>query len=116
MKTYPARFIGEFDRNDPALEKEPFETAIPNIGDVALVTGYPDGAKRVWIRCACGHVDPIPVEPRPSKPEPTWALTSRNPVNIEPSIRVSFGQVTRCHYFVHGGQLQMLDDTTAPLP
>jgi hypothetical protein len=113
MKTYPARFVGEFEYDGTRVRE-----SIPNIGDVALFTGCPDGRRRVAIACACGGYDLIPVDPD-SEGRPGWRFTSREPVNIEPSLLVhhDYGQPTQtvCHYYVHGGQLQMLGDTTSTL-
>jgi hypothetical protein len=125
MRTYPARFVGEFARAD-FLES----LHLPNIGDVAIVNGpwadfAPDSAivdpvqQRIAIRCACHAVDEVALAPFVQRNGASWTLTSREPVNLEPSVITTIGNPdaggARCHYFVHGGQLQMLDDTTTPL-
>jgi hypothetical protein len=106
MKTYPARFVGEFDLSGAW-------DGVPNVGDVAVTRDYPDGILRAYIRCACGDIDVIRIE-GPNGPN-VWSLTSRDPVHLDPSVRVRLGDISMCHYFVHNGELQMLDDTTAQL-
>lgn len=113
MKVYPARFVGEFGH----IAYHDWKTTVPNVGDVALILRQREKdappVPHALIRCACGDLDVIPLLPNTST---GWMLASREPVTIAPSVRVSIGSTTTCHYYVQGGQLQMLDDTTCRLP
>jgi hypothetical protein len=120
VKVYPAKFVGE--TTYPAVYDAMRDGAI---GDVMFVarTDYngngSDHGPYAAIRCGCGVVDLIALAPYKFENGASWQMTSREPVHIDPSILriIGYGDKgsTRCHYFVHAGQLQMLDDTTAPL-
>lgn len=113
MRVYPARFVGEFGE----IDYSDWKSTVPNVGDVALILRQREkdapAVPHALIRCACGDLDVIPLLPATST---GWMLASREPVTIAPSVRVSVGATTTCHYFVQADQIQMLDDTTRRLP
>ncbi len=117
MRVYPARFLGEIDYKDVYHPKPDAQ-----IGDVYFVhrtTSYEqwDHGPYIAIRCACGDIDIVAHHPFKFSNGASWQLTSRSPTNVhvDPSIRTSCSVGGTCHYFVHNGQLQMLDDTTSKM-
>jgi hypothetical protein len=114
----PARFVGEFEI---AIDRHASWDLTPNAGDVALlhITTEKYGCvDYLQIRCAlCDTPNLIPTRVYREGGNPTWSLTSRDPVNVEPSVRGTLGPMPDgktlvCHYFVHGGQFQALGDST----
>lgn len=105
MSEYPARYVGEFSHNDDFSK---IASATAEIGSVAIVSGDASYGVKAWIRCACGDLDIIPVDG--SRDAIHWQLVSREPIHLEPSI-LAVGW-RRCHYFIRGGKLLWLEDST----
>lgn len=114
----PARFVGEFDIG---IGEHISWDLTPEPGDVALVHVTTEQYGRtdyVQIRCAiCGTPDLLPLQQYREGGNPSWRLTAREPVNVEPSIRCVLGplpdgKTLTCHYFIHGGRFETLSDST----
>lgn len=111
-ESMPARYVGDFPDSSAAWD------ACTQPADVATFTG-PDGTRYVMIWCAiCGEEgrgDSFRVKPKgsfPLRPQSGWEVTSTDPINLEPSFKLTHYTGAICHYFVHGGRFQALSDST----
>jgi hypothetical protein len=117
VKTYPARFVGEVAYGDVYAANPPSE-----IGDVFRVPRFEDANNPDWshgpylgVHCACGARHLAALAPYAFSNGASWTLSSESPVHFDPSVVTDVGSEPHCHFFVHNGELQMLDDTTSPL-
>ncbi len=122
MRTYPARFVGEFDFE---VDQERPKGAV---GDFSVVNvrlkdeghGYPTRYFRLVCPCGRDHFLPL------NGSGVTWDLVATSPPHIGGSILSYCTHVcthagaienksTHCHVLLEGGAIKVLDDTLAPL-
>ncbi len=74
----------------------------------AVMVGTESSPKWLAFDCPCKRHHRVLISISPSR-HPRWSVLTKTPLHVIPSVdEVSDG--IRCHYFIHGGQVQWVRD------